>query len=104
MELASNGELLGQLKKLGTFSLECAAFYSAELVQALEYLHSRGIIHRDLKPENVLLDEKMHLKLTDFGTAKIIGNEERARANSFVGTAEYVSPELLNEKVTYKRY
>jgi serine/threonine protein kinase len=51
------------------------------------------------KPENLLLDENMHLKLTDFGTAKQIGTELRARSESFVGTAEYISPELLEQKV-----
>jgi len=82
-------------------------FYTAELVNALEFMHSRGICHRDLKPENVLLSEEGHLKLVDFGTAKDMGvpldveitdPEEygtRKRNSTFVGTAEYVSPELL---------
>ncbi len=76
LELCPNGELLGQLKKAGSFDIPVAAFYAAEIVSALEYLHSQGIIHRDLKPENVLLDEHMHVKLTDFGTAKVIGTEK----------------------------
>jgi len=100
MELCSNGELLGKLKQTGTFDEPIAAFYIAELINALEYLHQKGIVHRDLKPENLLLDKAMHLKLTDFGTAKIMGTEKNARSNSFVGTAEYVSPELLTEKIT----
>jgi len=101
MELCPNGELLAKLNKV-RFDEASAAFYAAEIVNALEYLHTNGIIHRDLKPENILLDEGMHVKVTDFGTAKVVGSERNARSNSFVGTAEYVSPELLNDKVTYK--
>jgi 3-phosphoinositide dependent protein kinase-1 len=111
--------------KLGTFDVECTQFYAAQILDTIEYMHSRGVIHRDLKPENVLLDDKMHIKITDFGTAKILdppkrppqqngegsgvsaardhtGGAEDSRANSFVGTAEYVSPELLTDKAACK--
>jgi 3-phosphoinositide dependent protein kinase-1 len=61
-------------------------------------------MHRDLKPENVLLSETGHIKLTDFGTSKVVGVARDARSNSFVGTAEYIGPELLqgDNKVAYK--
>jgi serine/threonine protein kinase len=52
------------------FLLYEGSFYSAEIVSALEFLHSKNIAHRDLKPENLLLDKEGHLKITDFGFAK----------------------------------
>lgn len=85
--------------------MESAAFYAAEIILALEYLHTqKGVIHRDLKPENVLLDERGHIKLTDFGTSKVVGIGREAHSNSFVGTAEYIGPELLqgDNRVAYK--
>lgn len=119
LDVATGGELLGVLKKLGTFDEECTRFYAGQILDSIAYMHSRGVIHRDLKPENVLLDDQMHTKITDFGTAKILGlnagsreaagtgndsagdpldGAETDRAVSFVGTAEYVSPELLTDK------
>lgn len=58
------------LRKRKIFSEEVATFYAAQVVLALEYLHSAmKIVYRDLKPENILLDEDGNLKLTDFGLA-----------------------------------
>ncbi|PGH02847.1 AGC/PDK1 protein kinase [Polytolypa hystricis UAMH7299] len=118
LDLASGGELLGVLKRMTTFDVECTRFYSAQILDTIDYMHKRGVIHRDLKPENVLLDSQMHVKITDFGTAKILDHPKRLddsggipqmdaasnhdRANSFVGTAEYVSPELLTDKSACK--
>jgi len=104
---AKNGELLPYITKVGSFDVACCRFYAAELLVALEHLHSLGIIHRDLKPENILLDENMHILITDFGSSKILSEptsqeaedgQQLQRRNSFVGTAQYVSPELLSEK------
>jgi len=115
LDIASGGELLAVLKKIGSFNEECTRFYGAQILSAIEHMHDRGVIHRDLKPENVLLDDQMHIKITDFGTAKLLpdprvprdpqanydfdeSDQESQRAQSFVGTAEYVSPELLRDK------
>eukprot|EP00742_Colponemidia_sp_Colp-10_P002986 GILJ01003186.1.p1 GENE.GILJ01003186.1~~GILJ01003186.1.p1 ORF type:complete len:502 (+),score=48.27 GILJ01003186.1:46-1506(+) len=115
LELMPGGELFEQIRRLGRCPLDLARFYAAEVVNILEHLHKQGIAHRDLKPENLLLSAEGHLKLADFGTAKILGDdtiarkpsvtgdddivEERYRRfNTFVGTAEYVSPEVLSDQ------
>uniref|UniRef100_K1QDU9 non-specific serine/threonine protein kinase n=1 Tax=Magallana gigas TaxID=29159 RepID=K1QDU9_MAGGI len=102
LSYARRGELLDYIHRLSSFDEPCTKWYTAEIVAALEYLHSKGIIHRDLKPENILLNDEMHIQITDFGSAKILkdvkGEEEApvsGRTTSFVGTAQYVSPEIL---------
>lgn len=57
-------------KNEGRFTNEVAKIYIAEVITAIEYMHSLNIIYRDLKPENLLLDQQGHIKLTDFGFAK----------------------------------
>lgn len=108
LDFAPNGELLHLIKRVGSLNEECARYYACQLLDAIDYMHEKGIVHRDLKPENILLDYKMRIKITDFGTAKLLpqnqegGYPEDCRANSFVGTAEYVTPELLVDKVQGK--
>ncbi|CAH8513349.1 unnamed protein product, partial [Heterobilharzia americana] len=95
LEYARCGELLSYLTRFTSLSVHCTRFYAAEIFSALDYLHSVTIVHRDLKPENVLLTDKMHIKLADFGSA-IILNSPNIKAPSFTGTPEYVSPEMLS--------
>lgn len=70
MEYCPGGDLGSLLSKQKKVSEEVARIYVAEILLALEALHKSMIIYRDLKPENVILDEKGHAKLTDFGLAK----------------------------------
>ncbi|XP_039275990.1 serine/threonine-protein kinase greatwall [Nilaparvata lugens] len=71
MEYMIGGDLKSLLAMYGCFNETSAAFYSAEVVLALRYLHRHGIVHRDLKPDNMLLSATGHLKLTDFGLSRI---------------------------------
>lgn len=73
-----------------------AQFYMAELIVALRFLHSKDIVHRDLKPENILVMANGHLKLTDFGTA--LDTTAGEGVKDFVGTPEFVSPEVLKDE------
>jgi 3-phosphoinositide dependent protein kinase-1 len=106
LDYASNGELLGLIKKYNTLNEDCVRHFGAQILDAIKYMHDNGVIHRDIKPENILLDDKSRIQITDFGTARLLEkkndtNEEYpvdVRAKSFVGTAEYVSPELLESK------
>uniref|UniRef100_H2YFH4 3-phosphoinositide-dependent protein kinase 1 n=1 Tax=Ciona savignyi TaxID=51511 RepID=H2YFH4_CIOSA len=103
LSVARKGELLSKIKQLGKFDLECSRFYTAQIVSALQHLHSLNIIHRDLKPENILFNDKMQIQITDFGTAKELKDSgDEPRSSSFVGTAQYVSPELLKDKKACK--
>ncbi|CAG8840835.1 24203_t:CDS:2, partial [Racocetra persica] len=72
LEYVIGGELFSHLRKAGRFTADMTRFYAAEIVLAIEYLHSKDIIYRDLKPENLLLDCRGHVKITDFGFAKRI--------------------------------
>lgn len=71
MEYMVGGDLKSLLGFYGYMEESMAAFYTAEVCLALEYLHSHGIVHRDLKPDNMLLSSEGHVKLTDFGLSKI---------------------------------
>ncbi|GAX76576.1 hypothetical protein CEUSTIGMA_g4022.t1 [Chlamydomonas eustigma] len=83
--------LAPNVKMLQGMSEELAKFYIASVLLALEYLHNNNIVYRDLKPENVFIDVNGHVKLGDFGFAKILDSGNRTY--TFCGTPGYVAPE-----------
>lgn len=95
MEYLNGGDCASLIKVLGGLPEDWAKKYLGEVILGVEHLHSRGIVHRDLKPDNLLIDQKGHLKLTDFGLSRmgLIGRQKRA-LNS---TANDSAPDLLKQ-------
>ncbi|WAQ85352.1 hypothetical protein PtA15_5A927 [Puccinia triticina] len=94
LSFINGGELFHHLQREGRFSEERSRLYTAELLSALECLHSMDVIYRDLKPENILLDYTGHIALCDFGLCKL-NMGEAERTNTFCGTPEYLAPEVI---------
>lgn len=96
LDYQPGGDLSQQLARLGgRVQEDLARVYIAELVLALEYIHSQNIIYRDLKPQNVMLDINGHCLLADFGLSKQdVGVGQTAI--SFCGSLAYLAPEVLN--------
>lgn len=124
LEYCMGGEFFRalQTRQSKTINEEDAKFYAAEVTAALEYLHMLGFIYRDLKPENILLHQLGHIMLSDFDLSKQSGSLKNPeiqlhkthssssahidtkacidgfRTNSFVGTEEYIAPEVIKGK------
>ena len=113
MEYLPGGDFMNLLIKKDILTEDEAKFYTAELILAIENIHKLDCIHRDIKPDNVLIDKTGHIKLSDFGLAKVspkifeINNnnenidfkpDSHQKNYSCVGTAYYVAPEVLKKK------
>ncbi|KAF9349737.1 hypothetical protein BGX34_001630 [Mortierella sp. NVP85] len=96
-ELAHDGELFDQIIDKQKFNESEARHIFRQVFQGVKYLHDRGIVHRDLKPENILVMDKeaMTVKISDFGLAKMIG--EQVLMNTICGTPSYVAPEVIRD-------
>ncbi|XP_005056950.1 PREDICTED: uncharacterized serine/threonine-protein kinase SgK494 [Ficedula albicollis] len=90
----STGDLHALWRTAGCLAEATVRLFAAELVLVLVYLHDLGIMHRDVKMENILLDERGHLKLTDFGLSRYLQWGERA--HTICGTLQYMAPEVLS--------
>ena len=92
MDLLTGGDLRYHIAKKKRFSERETKFFIANMLLALEYIHSKNIIHRDIKPENLVLELNGYLRITDFGVAKI---NEKDNSSETSGTPGYMAPEVI---------
>ena len=97
LEYAENGELFDRIEPDIGMPRKEAFKYFTQLLDGVEYLHSKGIVHRDLKPENLLLDKDCNLRISDFGLATLFKMKGKERKlNTRCGTPAYLAPEILS--------
>src|SRR6185436_20107923 len=96
-----DGVNLRQAMKAGRFSPGEALAIVPKICEALQYAHGQGILHRDIKPENILLDARGHVKIADFGIAKLVGEEKPdlslTATGAALGTPHYMAPEQFEK-------
>ena len=101
-DIMSGGDLRYWYMQKKTFIEKECKFFAACIILGLEYLHSNKIIHRDLKPENILIGKSGYIKISDFGIAKLLDNEQEEEIIDVSGSPGYMSPEtIFKEKHSY---
>ena len=103
MEYVDGESLHECLKKHGPLPWDEVLRVGIDIASALKQAHDMGIIHRDLKPANLLFDANGHVKLVDFGIAKLFGSNEMTMVGAVIGTADYMSPEQAEGKIATSR-
>ena len=96
MEYCEGGELFNYIVKKKRLSEEESSYFFYQLINGIEYIHSKGIAHRDLKPENLLLSKNKILKIIDFGLSNFYDGQKRLQTPC--GSPCYASPEMVKGK------
>ena len=95
MEYVKGKELFDVMRDINLLNKKQTQFYSASMLEVLNYLHSQKVVYRDLKPENIMVLENGYIKFFDFGTVKEI---KSGRTKTFIGTTSYMAPEVFTGK------
>ncbi|KAD0215467.1 hypothetical protein R6Q59_026791 [Mikania micrantha] len=99
LEYAKGGELFDKIANAGKLKEQIAHKYFQQLINAVDFCHSRGVYHRDLKPENLLLDENENLKVSDFGLSALAESKHQdGLLHTTCGTPAYVAPEVITRR------
>ncbi len=96
IELCAGGDLLNYVRKRRKLKEETAKFVFRQLMEGLQYCHSKSILHRDIKLDNMLLNGVGDLKICDFGVSRCVKRGERMTEQC--GTPAYIAPEILRDK------
>ena len=92
-EFASSGDLLKYMRENGLLKEKMTKKIAVQILRGLDYCHNKKILHRDIKLDNILLDNKMKVKLCDFGVSRFMPEE---RIFERCGTPAYIAPEVIN--------
>lgn len=103
MELVDGTSLEEELKTGRHFNWREVAEITIQLCRALKHAHDHGVVHRDIKPANILVDAEDHVKLADFGIARLFGSTQLTTAGGVLGTADYMSPEQADGRPVTER-
>ena len=103
MELVDGTSLEEELKTGRHFNWREVADITIQLCRALKHAHDHGVVHRDIKPANILIDAEDHVKLADFGIARLFGSTQLTTAGGVLGTADYMSPEQADGRPVTER-
>ncbi len=93
MELLEGEDLRSLVEKQAPLATAERVRILCEIAAGVAYAHSRGVVHRDLKPANILLTSTGHVKILDFGLARLATMETITRQGVILGTPDYMSPE-----------
>jgi len=97
MEYVSGGELFDYIVKHGKLTENRARRFFQQIMSGVEYCHRHNVVHRDLKPENLLLDQRLNVKIADFGLSNMMHDGEFLRTSC--GSPNYAAPEVISGKL-----